>query len=95
LPWSPQPDSKRVPRAAAATTVPSPFGARPSGWCADELLAIQPLMGRARDELPPGLRSFPFGRHVIFFEPIEDGIEVVRPLHSARDADAQFEGSGA
>jgi toxin ParE1/3/4 len=31
-----------------------------------ELLATQPLMGRARDELSLGLRSFPFGRYVIF-----------------------------
>lgn len=27
-----------------------------------ELIATQPLMGRARDELAAGLRSFPFGR---------------------------------
>jgi toxin ParE1/3/4 len=26
------------------------------------LLAAQPLMGRARDELSPGVRSLPFGR---------------------------------
>ena len=30
-----------------------------------ELLATQPLMGRARDELMPGIRSFPFGRYVV------------------------------
>ena len=47
-------------------------------------------MGRARDELAPDLRSFPFGRYVIFYEPIEDGIDVVRVLHSARDIDAVF-----
>jgi toxin ParE1/3/4 len=54
------------------------------------LLATQPLMGRAREELAPGLRSFPFGRYVIFYEPIEGGIDIVRLLHSARDVDAQF-----
>jgi toxin ParE1/3/4 len=59
------------------------------------LLATQPLMGRARDELSPGLRSFPFGRYVIFYEPIADGIDVVRLLHSARDVDAQFGEPGA
>lgn len=47
-------------------------------------------MGRARDELAAELRSFPFGRYVIFYEPIEDGIDVVRVLHSARDIDAVF-----
>lgn len=59
------------------------------------LLASQPLMGRSRDELAPGLRSFPFGRYVIFYEPIEGGIDVVRLLHSARDVDAQFGDPGA
>jgi toxin ParE1/3/4 len=53
-------------------------------------LAGQPRMGRARDELSPGLRSLPFGRYVIFYEPLDDGIDVVRVLHAARDVDAQF-----
>lgn len=47
-------------------------------------------MGRAREELAASLRSFPFGRYVIFYVPIEDGIDVVRVLHSARDIDAIF-----
>jgi toxin ParE1/3/4 len=47
-------------------------------------------MGRARDGLSPGLCSMPVGRYVIFYEPLHDGIDVVRVLHSARDVDAQF-----
>ena len=47
-------------------------------------------MGRARDELSANVRSFPFGRYVIFYAAIEDGIDVVRVLHSARDIDAVF-----
>ncbi len=54
------------------------------------LLAAQPMMGRARDELAPGVRSFPFGRYVVFYVPLDDGIDVVRVLHSARDIDAVF-----
>jgi toxin ParE1/3/4 len=54
------------------------------------LLATQPLMGRARDELAPGVRSFPFGRYVIFYAPLDDGIDVVRVVHGARDIDAVF-----
>jgi len=60
-----------------------------------QLLATQPHIGRARDELSPGVRSFPFGRYVIFYKPIAGGIDVVRVLHSARDVDAQFGESGA
>ena len=54
------------------------------------LLATQPLMGRARDELAPGIRSFPFGRYLVFYLPISDGIDVVRILHGARDVDTAF-----
>lgn len=54
------------------------------------LLATQPKMGRARDELAPSVRSFPFGRYVVFYVPIDDGIDVVRVLHGARDIDAIF-----
>lgn len=54
------------------------------------LLATQPLMGRARDELAPGIRSFPFGRYLVFYLPIGDGIDVVRVLHGARDVDTAF-----
>ncbi|MBI5899859.1 MAG: type II toxin-antitoxin system RelE/ParE family toxin [Rhodocyclales bacterium] len=55
------------------------------------LLATQPLMGRSRDELAPGLRSQPYGRYVIFYEPLSDGIDVVRVIHSARDIDTVFD----
>ena len=54
------------------------------------LLATQPLMGRTRSELSSGLRSQPFERYVIFYEPLTDGIDVVRIIHSARDIQALF-----
>ena len=54
------------------------------------LLASQPMMGRAREELESGLRSFPFGRYVVFYMPIDGGIDIVRVLHGARDIDAAF-----
>lgn len=55
------------------------------------LLSSQPLIGRVRDELFVGLRSFPFGRYVIFYLPDTNGITVVRVLHSARDLDAAMD----
>jgi len=54
------------------------------------LLATQPLMGRSRDELFPGLRSHPFGRYVIFYMPLADGVDVVRVIHSTRDLNSIF-----
>ena len=56
-----------------------------------ELWATQPMMGRPRDELAQGLRSLTFGRYVIFFEPMLEGLDVVRVLHGSRDLEADFE----
>lgn len=56
-----------------------------------ELLATQPLMGRTRDELFPGLRSFPVGNFVVFYMPLEDGLEVVRVLRGAMNIRSIFE----
>ena len=53
-------------------------------------LAQRPLIGRLRDELAVGLRSFPVGRYVIFYRPLSNGVEIVRVLHSARDLNADF-----
>ena len=47
-------------------------------------------MGRNRDDLHPGLQSFPVGKYLIFYLPINGGIEVVRVLHGMMDIDALF-----
>jgi len=49
------------------------------------LLAEFPRIGRTRDELAPGLRSFPVGKYLIFYFPLSDGINVVRVVHGARN----------
>ncbi len=49
------------------------------------LLAEWNTLGRPRPELSKGCRSFPFGRYCFYFRQTEDGIEVLRVLHSARD----------
>ncbi len=53
-------------------------------------LAENPGMGRTRDELAEGVRSFPVGRYIIFYRSLMDGIEVVRILHGARDLKPHF-----
>lgn len=48
--------------------------------------ARQPLMGDRREDLGPGLRSFPFKKnYVVIYRPLDDGIDVLRIFHSARD----------
>jgi toxin ParE1/3/4 len=48
------------------------------------LLASRPLMGEAVDHIRPGLRRASHGKYLIFFEPRDDGIALVRVLHGAR-----------
>jgi toxin ParE1/3/4 len=49
------------------------------------LLADMPLMGSLRLPSFPAVLSFPVGNHLVFYRPIENGIEVIRILHGARD----------
>ena len=56
-----------------------------------QLLARQPLMGRARPELGSDLRSFPVGRYVEFYRPWAGSLEVVRVLHGARAIGPTFQ----
>lgn len=56
----------------------------------DDLL-VSPGMVREGNEILPGLRSFPVGKYLILYRYIEDGIEVVRVIHGARDVEGLFE----
>ena len=55
-----------------------------------EALAEQPLMGRSRSELLSDLRSFPAGNYAIFYRPTENGVEILRVIHQARDITTMF-----
>jgi toxin ParE1/3/4 len=48
------------------------------------LLAQNPYMGESVEHLRPGLRRFSHGNYLIFYEPRETGIVLVRVLHGAR-----------
>jgi toxin ParE1/3/4 len=54
------------------------------------LLATQPSMGQARDDLRPGLRVFAAGSYVILYYPQPDGVEVAGVVHGAQDVEAMF-----
>ena len=60
-------------------------------------LAGLPSLGAAWEPLSPSLRDFRrfrvtvFGDYLIFYRPIERGVEIVRVLHGARDIEALFE----
>jgi toxin ParE1/3/4 len=49
------------------------------------LLASQPLTGRSRDDLVPGMRSIVVGRYVLFFVSTDADVFIVRIIHGARN----------
>lgn len=49
------------------------------------MLANNPLMGRLRPDIAPELRSFVSGAYLILYLFREEGIQVVRFVHGARD----------
>ncbi len=56
-----------------------------------KLIGTTPYIGRPREELAPGLRSFSIGRYVIFYLVMETGIDIVRVLHTSLDIESQVE----
>jgi toxin ParE1/3/4 len=54
------------------------------------LLVRMPQMGRLEEDLAPRLRSVSVGSYLLYYIPIENGIQLVRVLHGARDIDPEF-----
>ena len=50
-----------------------------------EKLAGSPKLGKAREEIEKGLRSFPVARHIIFYRTGTECIEIARVLHTSMD----------
>jgi toxin ParE1/3/4 len=59
------------------------FAAAVDGRCAQ--LSHLPEIGRARQELGPGLRSLVIEQYLLFYRITPIAIEVLRILHGARD----------
>lgn len=56
-----------------------------------QLLGEHPGVGRHRDELGPGVMSFPAGAYVIFYQEGEAGrVDILRILHGRRDIPTAF-----
>jgi len=55
-----------------------------------ETIAEVPHIGRSRDELLPGVRSFPIKKHTIFYRIHNQIIEIVRILHARQDIESQL-----
>lgn len=55
------------------------------------LLARYPRIGRSRDELRTGLRSFPVGDYVVFYRISGEYVVILRVLHGRRDIERLLE----
>ena len=53
-------------------------------------LSPQPLIGKPVDEFGHSIRLFPLGSYLVFYRAIDDGVEIARILHGARDITAEF-----
>jgi toxin ParE1/3/4 len=54
------------------------------------MLTDQPELGRARDDLHPGLSVLNYSRHLVFYLREDWGIDVVRVPHGSQDVRAHF-----
>jgi toxin ParE1/3/4 len=50
-----------------------------------ENIARSPKLGKAREEVEKGLRSFSVARHIIFYRTGTECVEVARVLHTSVD----------
>ncbi len=48
-------------------------------------LSTNPELGRRCDDVKPGYRSFPQGRHVVFHTIVPTGIEIIGVVHQSSD----------
>lgn len=49
------------------------------------LLATHPHLGRRREDLRAGLRSFPAGRYIVFYRIAGKDVLILQVMHGSRD----------
>jgi toxin ParE1/3/4 len=54
------------------------------------LLSRNPFIGRSRDDLRPGLRTFPVRQHVIVYRVEDDDVLILHIFHGSQDIEAFF-----
>lgn len=55
------------------------------------MLLTHPAAGRARQELGDGVRSFPVGRHLIYYRPADEAVLVLSVQHQASEPDPNWD----
>jgi toxin ParE1/3/4 len=55
------------------------------------MLAQYPDMGKSRNDLASGLRSFPSKPYIVFYAKFSGGIEIIRIVHQSRNIEDLFQ----
>lgn len=53
-------------------------------------LAAMPRMGRGHPDFGADVRSIPLRPYIIYYQPLADGVEILRVIHGARDLRKAF-----
>lgn len=80
---------EHVTRESGSITIGVAFTDRLQAKCV-RLASLPGILGRARPELRPDVRSSAFGNYVLFFRYRDDALEVINILEGHRDIDAFF-----
>ena len=56
----------------------------------EKIATLPAVLGRPRESLAPGLRSFPFRGYLIFMHYREDSLFIVNILHARRDIETYY-----
>ncbi len=55
-----------------------------------QLIGDNPYIGRRRDQLRSGYRSFPVSEYLIFYRVSKPGVQIMHVVHGRRDLQAYF-----
>lgn len=80
-----------IARQSLSTAVAQKFVTALDDHCR-KLARLPGTLGGPRPELRPGMRSSPFRGYVVFFQYVEDRLEVINILEAHRDVETYFEG---
>jgi toxin ParE1/3/4 len=83
-------DLWEIARYIARRNLPAAYRLVDTVYETAALLASHPELGRTRDELARGLRSFPIGPFVLFYRCTAQDIEIARILRGSRDIPSLF-----
>jgi toxin ParE1/3/4 len=79
-----------IAKRSGNSTIARQFIARLKAEC-ENLATLPGMLGTARPELLPNIRSIPYGNYVIFFQYQEKYLDIIMIVEGHQDIDNMFE----